>query len=161
MSTLAHVALGSNLGDRLASLRRAASALADHPDLVVAAASSIWESAPAPPAEEGDPAFLNAVLRLQSRLTADDLLDLLLSIEADQGRVRPGPRTIDLDLLTFGDLVSGRPELTLPHPRMTDRAFVLRPLLEVSPDPRWAAALERLGPDGACARQATMRLGVA
>lgn len=161
MSTVAHVALGSNLGDRLVCIRRASAALAEHPDLIVAAASSVWESPAAPPAEQHDPPFLNAVVRLQCRMSADDLLDLLLSVEADLGRVRPGPRTIDLDLLTFGDLVSNRPDLTVPHPRMTDRSFVLRPLVEVSDDPRWHAALQALAADDSCVRRLTMTLGVA
>lgn len=160
MSTVAHVALGSNLGDRLVHLRRAAAALAEHPDLRVEAASSIWESPPEPPASPGDPEFLNAVVRLQSTMGARDLLELLLTIEADLGRVRPGPRTIDLDLLTYGHEAWDRPELTLPHPRLADREFVLRPLLELTDDPGWRAALDAMQTGGACVRRATLSLGV-
>ncbi len=88
MSSVAYVALGANLGERLLSLRQAAATLADHPDIAMTAASSIWESAAAPPAAEGDPSFLNAVVRIQTRLSPRDLLDLLLSVEADLGRPR-------------------------------------------------------------------------
>ena len=171
MSSVAYVALGANLGERLLSLRQAAATLADHPDIAMTAASSIWESAAAPPAAEGDPSFLNAVVRIQTRLSPRDLLDLLLSVEADLGRPRDragdgSPRTMDLDLLAHGDQVSVDPELILPHPRIGSREFVLRPLAEVGgSDPRWAttlASLDAASPSDrpACVRRAELRLGV-
>ncbi len=166
MSVAAYVALGANSGDRLAALRRAAAALDDHPDLAVSRASSIWESPAVPPSSPEDPAYLNAVLAIQSRLSSSDLLELLMTVEADLGRVRaPGgagaPRVIDLDLLTFGDEVCDRPELTLPHPRMLVREFVLRPLVELAPDEvRWTDALLRLDTAGSCVRRPSMSLGV-
>jgi len=171
MSSVAYVALGANLGERVLSMRRAAATLADHPDIDMVAASSIWESHAAPPADQGDPSFLNAVVRLHTRLSPRDLLELLLSVEAELGRprdrTRPGaPRVMDLDLLSHGDHVSVDPDITLPHPRIGEREFVLRPLAEVgASDPRWVSALAKLdaisqtaGP--ACVRRAELRLGV-
>ena len=171
MSWVAYVALGANLGERLSSLRRAATTLADHPDIAMSAASSIWESPAAPPADKEDPSFLNAVVRIQTRLSPRDLLDLLLSVEADLGRRRDragegAPRTIDLDLLAHGDHVAQDPELTLPHPRIEEREFVLKPLAEVGgSDPRWAAALggmDEIDPNArrTCVRRAELHLGV-
>ncbi len=118
------------------------------------AASSIWRSAPV---EASGPDFLNAVVALDTVLAPLDLLDALQAIEQIHGRERPyrnAPRTLDLDLLLYGDLALATPRLTLPHPRLGERAFVLRPLLEIAPEltrlaagERWQSQrIERLGP---------------
>lgn len=132
---LAHIGLGSNLGDRLGHLRAAVAALGEVG--VVTARSSVYETAPVDsPPEAGD--FLNAVVALETALDPAALLEALLGIEARQGRTRGGernaPRTLDLDLLLCGDLVLTGPDGPLvPHPRLTQRAFVLAPLAEIAP----------------------------
>jgi 2-amino-4-hydroxy-6-hydroxymethyldihydropteridine diphosphokinase len=130
----AYVGLGANLGDRLATLRAAVGALAAEAG-AVAARSSVWESASvgAP-----GPDYLNAAVALDTALAPEPLLELLLDVERRFGRVRaPGernaPRTLDLDLLLAGDRVVDGPRLTLPHPRLAERPFVLAPLAEIAP----------------------------
>ena len=128
----AFVGLGSNLGDRLGNLRSAARALARTPGIAVRRSSSVYETAPVGGPEQGD--FLNAVVEIETGLEPRELLEVLQGIEQRLGRVRHerfGPRTIDLDLLTFDDEVIDEPDLTLPHPRMHERAFVVVPLLEI------------------------------
>jgi len=129
-----HVALGSNLGDRLGRLRAAVAALGALGRVV--AWSSAWESEPVGgPAGAGD--FLNAALALDTELAPEAVLEGLLSIERQQGRVRStvaAPRTLDLDLLLYGPLVLDTPGLVVPHPRLAERGFVLAPLAEVAPD---------------------------
>ncbi|MBI3349939.1 MAG: 2-amino-4-hydroxy-6-hydroxymethyldihydropteridine diphosphokinase [Burkholderiales bacterium] len=135
MSSRAYVGLGANLGaDLLATLTQAAQALAALPDTRLLALSSAWRSAPI---DAGGPDFLNAVAALETGLPPLELLDALQAIEQAHGRERPyrnAPRTLDLDLLLYGGLVLDTPRLTLPHPRLAERAFVLRPLLEIAPD---------------------------
>ena len=135
MSSRAYVGLGANLGaDLLATLTQAAQALAALPDTRLLALSSAWRSAPV---DAGGPDFLNAVAALETGLPPLELLDALQAIEQAHGRERPyrnAPRTLDLDLLLYGDLVLDTARLTLPHPRLAERAFVLRPLLEIAPD---------------------------
>lgn len=132
------VALGSNLGDRGAHLRAARRALAAAEDMRVVAASRIYQTAPVGPA--GQDSYLNAVLELDAGLTPSALLLLLLGMERAEGRdreresIRWGPRTLDLDLLLYGDRCVDGPGLTLPHPRLHERAFVLEPLCELAPD---------------------------
>jgi 2-amino-4-hydroxy-6-hydroxymethyldihydropteridine diphosphokinase len=133
--TIAYIALGSNLGDRRALLDRAVATLGARPDVAVQRVSSIYETQPVggPP---GQGAYLNAAAELATTLGPDDLLHLLLDIERDLGRVRSardGPRTIDLDIILYADVVYNDPELTLPHPRMHQRLFVLQPLAEIAP----------------------------
>jgi 2-amino-4-hydroxy-6-hydroxymethyldihydropteridine diphosphokinase len=114
---------------------RAAALLGEIPGLRLAALSRWWESAPVP-AMPGAPWFVNGVARLEGETAPEALLDGLQAIEARFGRTRPypnAPRTLDLDLLDHHGAVIATPRLTLPHPRMTDRAFVLRPLAEVAP----------------------------
>ena len=127
--TRAFVGLGANLGDREASIRHAASLLG------ASRLSSIRETEPWGYADQ--PKFLNAVAEVETDLTARELLDRLLEIERELGRTREGPRwgprTIDLDLLLFGDEVIDEPGLTVPHPRLAEREFVLEPLLELDP----------------------------
>jgi 2-amino-4-hydroxy-6-hydroxymethyldihydropteridine diphosphokinase len=130
--TTAYVGLGSNLGDRLAYLRAAVAALSAR-GLEPAGVSSVYESdALGPP----QPDYLNAVVSVSTSLSARELLGALKAVEAELGR-RPaqrwGPREIDLDLLLYGDEMLEEDGLTVPHPGMTTRAFVLMPLLEIAP----------------------------
>lgn len=131
--TAAYVALGSNLQDPAAQLRCAFAALNKLPDSRVERTSSIYRSAPAGPVVQPD--YLNAVLLLATALAPLRLLDALQHIEQEQGRVhgvRWGPRTLDLDILLYGDQNIDSPRLTVPHPEMQQRNFVLYPLLEIS-----------------------------
>lgn len=135
MRERAHIALGSNLGDRVAALHRAIGAIAATPGIEVTAVSSLCETAPVGKLDQ--PRFVNAVMAVETSLAPQELMSRLLAIEASMGRVRAerwGPRIIDLDLLTHGETVCQTPTLMLPHPRMRERHFVLVPLLEVSPD---------------------------
>lgn len=129
------VAMGANLGDRAAALQSAVDLLAAVPGLTVLAVSPVYETdAVGGPADQ--PAFLNAVLVADTDLSAADLLAGLHAIEASHGRVREvrwGPRTLDLDLLVHGSVVSADPALLLPHPRAHLRAFVLAPWADVDP----------------------------
>lgn len=129
----AYVGLGANLGDRLATLREAVHRLGDLGK--VTGVSSLYETAPVGYAAQ--PAFLNAVVELQTALEATSLIQSLLDIEASLGRARSfrnAPRTIDLDLLLLGDAVVATDEAFVPHPRLQERAFVLTPLVELAPD---------------------------
>jgi len=130
---VAYVALGANLGDRSATLREAVARLGEFG--TVEAVSALYETDPVGYLDQ--PAFLNAAVCLRTPLSAPDLLAALLSIEADLGRVRSfpnAPRSLDLDLLFYDDLILATPNLTLPHPRLPERAFVLVPLAEIAPD---------------------------
>ena len=135
MSTVrAYVALGANIGAPVQHLRAAVVDLAALPDTRVVARSSLYRSAPVGLVDQPD--FINAVVAVDTALEALPLLRTLLAIEARHGRVRSvpnAPRTLDLDLLLYGEAVVGGAELTLPHPRMHERAFVLLPLLEIAP----------------------------
>jgi 2-amino-4-hydroxy-6-hydroxymethyldihydropteridine diphosphokinase len=136
MTSTAYIALGSNLGDRQDYLDRALAMLQDQAGIVVTRVSASYETVPVggPP---GQPNFLNAAAELETDLEPHDLLRTLLAVEAALGRVRrerDGPRTIDLDLLLYGDLVCQEPDLTVPHPRLHERFFVLKPLAEIAPD---------------------------
>jgi len=129
------LALGSNLGDRLATLQGAVDALLAPPGLALVALSPVYETVPVggPP----QPEYLNAVLIADTALPATDLLRRGQGVEAAFGRVRQevwGPRTLDVDVIVYGDVVSDDPELTLPHPRAQERAFVLAPWLDADPD---------------------------
>ncbi|TFZ02385.1 2-amino-4-hydroxy-6-hydroxymethyldihydropteridine diphosphokinase [Ramlibacter henchirensis] len=129
----AYVALGANLGDAQQAVRAAMDRLDALAQTRVTARSSLYRTAPV---GASGPDFINAVVRLQTALTAPDLLDGLLAAELDAGRERPfpnAPRTLDLDLLLYGDARIDSPRLTVPHPRMRERAFVLVPLAEIAP----------------------------
>lgn len=132
----AYVALGSNLGDREAKLAFAASALRTTPGIQLTGASSLWETEPLGPQPQGP--YLNAVLRLRTTHPPRALLERLLAIETEAGRVRTGernaPRVLDLDLLFHGEHLLDESGLVLPHPRLHERAFVLEPLSELAPD---------------------------
>ncbi|WEK49558.1 MAG: 2-amino-4-hydroxy-6-hydroxymethyldihydropteridine diphosphokinase [Candidatus Kaistia colombiensis] len=133
--TDAYLGLGSNLGDREAMLRAAISALAATPGVRVTAVSSLYETPPWGPVPQGP--YLNACIALDTTLSARDVLDLGLRIERDHGReraIRWGPRTLDIDLLLYGDATIDEEGLIVPHPRMTERAFVLVPLAEIAPE---------------------------
>lgn len=130
---LAYVGLGANLGDACAALEAALRALEALPDTQVLRRSSLYRSAPI---DSSGPDYLNAVAELRSGLSPLELLHALQAIERDHGRERPyrnAPRTLDLDLLLHDDLRLDTPELTLPHPRAHQRAFVLLPLAELAP----------------------------
>jgi 2-amino-4-hydroxy-6-hydroxymethyldihydropteridine diphosphokinase len=133
--TRAYVGLGANLGDRERTLRAAVDALAAEDGVEVAAVSSLRETEPVGVGEQ--PRFLNGAVALETTLAARGLLDLLLAIEQRFGRVRVlgehGPRTLDLDLLLYGDEQVDEPGLTLPHPHLHERRFVLEPLAELAP----------------------------
>jgi 2-amino-4-hydroxy-6-hydroxymethyldihydropteridine diphosphokinase len=129
-----HISLGSNVGDRERNLRLAWEKLRNHGSELLL--SSVYETEPMYVTDQ--PLFLNAVGRMSSALTPQEMLEALHEIESELGRdrgreMRMGPRTIDLDILLCGDLVLDDPHLTIPHPRILERAFVLIPLVEVSP----------------------------
>jgi|YNPBryBLVA2012_1023415.scaffolds.fasta_scaffold44624_2 2-amino-4-hydroxy-6-hydroxymethyldihydropteridine diphosphokinase len=131
----AFIALGSNIGDRATNLRAALRLLEGDDYTQVVAASSIYISKPVGVKEQPD--FLNAVAKLATTRSPDELLDLCLEIERRLGRVRTirwGPRVIDLDILVYDDLSVTKDELVIPHPEMMNRAFVLVPLAEIAPD---------------------------
>jgi 2-amino-4-hydroxy-6-hydroxymethyldihydropteridine diphosphokinase len=131
----AYVGLGANVGDPRAQLRTGASALTALPHTRLVACSSFYRSAPIGVAEQPD--FINAVCAVDTALPAIELMRHLLEIEARLGRVRGSnrgePRPLDLDLLLYGSETVTTPELTLPHPRLHERAFVLLPLAEIAP----------------------------
>ncbi len=131
----AYVALGSNLGNPVQIVEDAIDAMAALRGSLLKAMSSLYRTAPV--GLKRQPDFINAVVALDTRLSPRDLLDELFAVEARFGRersVRNAPRTLDLDLLLHGETVQDDPVLTLPHPRMHERAFVLAPLAEIAPD---------------------------
>jgi 2-amino-4-hydroxy-6-hydroxymethyldihydropteridine diphosphokinase len=149
------LALGSNLGDRLENLQGAVDALFDAAGFGFVAVSPVYETAPVGGPEQPD--YLNAVIVLDTALSARTILDRAHGVEEVFGRVRDqrwGPRTLDVDVIVCGDEVSDDPELTLPHPRAHERAFVLAPWHDVDPDAtipgrgRVADLLAAVGPDG-------------
>jgi 2-amino-4-hydroxy-6-hydroxymethyldihydropteridine diphosphokinase len=131
----AYVALGSNLGNPVQTIEDAIEAMAALRGSLLKAMSSLYRTAPV--GLKHQPDFINAVVALDTRLSPRDLLDELFALEAHFGRersVKNAPRTLDLDLLLHGETVQDDPDLTLPHPRMHERAFVLAPLAEIAPD---------------------------
>ncbi|ADP09940.1 7, 8-dihydro-6-hydroxymethylpterin-pyrophosphokinase [Erwinia sp. Ejp617] len=133
--TRVYLALGSNLADPLHQVQSALDALAAIPDCQLVATSSLYRTPPYGPPDQPD--FLNAAVALDTRLDAETLLDHTQRIEREQGRVRKahrwGPRTLDLDMMLFGDRTLITPRLTVPHYDMHNRAFMLVPLLEIAP----------------------------
>ena len=139
---VATVGLGANLGDPQAALAGAIASIAALEGVKLVAQSSFYRSAPI---DSSGPDYVNAVVQLQTNLSAPALLAQLQAIEQSAGRERPyrnAPRTLDLDLLLFGDASIQSPSLTLPHPRMWQRAFVLLPLAEIAPALVSAALLD-------------------
>jgi 2-amino-4-hydroxy-6-hydroxymethyldihydropteridine diphosphokinase len=133
---IVYLALGSNLGDRSGNLARAIERLSSD-DLRVVRVSSVWETEPRDLPNQ--PWFLNQVIEIETNLFPRQLLQRLHRIERELGRVRTtpkGPRLIDIDILLFGRAVVNAPDLEIPHPRMTERRFVLEPLAELVPDLR-------------------------
>ncbi|MCZ8284372.1 MAG: 2-amino-4-hydroxy-6-hydroxymethyldihydropteridine diphosphokinase [Bacteroidia bacterium] len=157
----AYVALGANLGDAAAALRQAVQSIGQLPLTQVRQSSSLYKTAPRDTDAREESAapgndYLNAVVELETGLTAFDLLSHLQQIEQDAGRERPyrnAPRTLDLDLLLYGSARIESERLTVPHPRMTQRAFVLVPLAEI------AAGLVSAEQLQAVAHQAVARQG--
>ncbi|MEW6199362.1 MAG: 2-amino-4-hydroxy-6-hydroxymethyldihydropteridine diphosphokinase [Planctomycetota bacterium] len=155
------IGLGSNLGDRSRHIRDALRELAEAGDIRVVACSRLHETEPVggPP---GQPRFLNAVAELATELEPRALLLRLLAIEARHGRRRGvpnGPRTLDLDLLIHRAAVVDEPDLVVPHPRLCEREFVLRPLAEICTPARWAALRLPPRPDPAEAPAHVPRCG--
>jgi len=159
LSHIAYIGLGSNLADPLAQLSRALQALDELPQTRLLKTSSLYRSAPVGYLDQPD--FINAVAQLETELSPRALLDALLALELVCGRTREfkdAPRTLDLDVLMYDDLVHHEHGLTVPHPQMHLRAFVLLPLLEIAPDcviPGVGAASDAM--DG-CAGQQLERL---
>lgn len=128
--------LGSNLGDRLEYLQAAVDTLTETPDIVPVAVSPVYEADPVG-GPEGQPSFLNAVLTLDTMLSARTLVERAFAVEDAYGRTREerwGPRTLDIDLLAVGSEVIDEPGLTVPHPLLAQRAFVLAPWADIDPD---------------------------
>jgi len=133
----AYVGLGANLGDREDTIRRAVALVDDLAGVSVVGVSSLRETEPWGPVEQ--PRYLNGAVAVETDLPPRELLDALLDVERRLGRARDdeerwGPRTIDLDLLLYGDLVLDQPGLDVPHPRLHERRFALEPLAELAPD---------------------------
>lgn len=129
----AYIGLGANLGDARAAILQAIQAIADIDGLMLTRQSSLYATAPV---DSSGPDYINAVVEVRTRLKASQLLAQLQSIELLAGRQRPyrnAPRTLDLDILLFGNARIDKPDLTVPHPRMAQRAFVLMPLAEIAP----------------------------
>ena len=130
---IVYLALGTNLGDRLANLKQAIAALT--PQMDVKAKSQVYETPPW--GVEDQPKFLNQAIKVTTYLDAEPLLKHLKRLEVALGRtgsVQNGPRLIDMDILFYDDLVLDKPSLVIPHPRLQERAFVLRPLMDIAPD---------------------------
>ena len=147
------IAMGSNLGHRLEHLQGGLDALFDAPGLALVAVSPVYQTVPVGGPQQPD--YLNAVLIASTTLPAHAVLERCHGVEAVFGRVREetwGPRTLDLDIIAYGDVVSDDPELTLPHPRAHERAFVLAPWNDIDPDaeiPGWGPVpdlLAKIGP---------------
>jgi len=157
---MAYIGLGANLGEPLPRLREALHALARLPGSRLASCSSFYRSTPV--GMTAQPDFVNAVCALETQLPAPALLAELLRIEREHGRVRGteqgGPRTLDLDLLLYGEEQAQTPALTLPHPRMHERRFVLLPLSEIAPGVEIPGRGRAAAFLGACAGQRVERL---
>ncbi len=146
------MSLGSNLGDRPATLEEALTRLQASGEVRVVKRSSLYETAPI--GKEDQPRFLNQVAEIDTALPPEALLDLIQGVEAGLGRtreVRWGPRTIDIDILLYGDKTIQTRRLTVPHPEMTRRRFVLEPLLEIAP--------QATMPDGRAVRDLARAVG--
>jgi len=131
----AYVGLGSNLGDREATLRQAVAALGEVPGVRIVAVSAFRETDPVGFLDQ--PRFLNGAAAIETELSPQELLAALLEVERGLGRIRGGerygPRTVDLDLLVYGDVTLAEPGLEIPHPRLHERRFALEPLAELAP----------------------------
>lgn len=133
--TVAYISFGSNMGDKVESLRQAVSFLQQHPSIEVTKVSSIYDTDPV--GYEDQDLFMNLVVEVKTSLGAESLLDACQEIEQQLKRVRLirwGPRTMDLDIILYGDEIIETERLIVPHPRMHERAFVLVPLAEIAPN---------------------------
>jgi 2-amino-4-hydroxy-6-hydroxymethyldihydropteridine diphosphokinase len=142
--------LGSNIGDRAGNLKKAVKAIKEH-GLKVERVSSVYESKPVDYLDQPD--FYNAVMEIKTSMGPHDLLEIIQTIELDMGRKRPllkGPRIIDIDILMFDDLTVNEGDLTIPHPYMKDRMFVMLPIVEIRKNARF--------PDGESIRRVLSRL---
>lgn len=158
---LAYVGLGANLGDPRAQITQALRGLAELPQSRLLTVSSLYRSAPI---QADGPDFFNAVAAVSTQLEPEPLLAALQALERQAGRERPyrnAPRTLDLDLLLHGDIVLSQPVLTLPHPRLHERAFVLMPLAEIAPDLELPGLGPLFGLLGAVSHQRIERLATA
>lgn len=134
MATESSLAFGGNLGDPVAAFAAALIALRRHPGVKLGQLSPVYRTPPWGKIDQ--PEFLNMAARIETTLTADDLLALCLELERAGGRERRerwGPRTLDIDILTYGETAIDRPGLQIPHPRIAERAFVLAPLAQILP----------------------------
>ncbi|AKK81807.1 MULTISPECIES: 2-amino-4-hydroxy-6-hydroxymethyldihydropteridine diphosphokinase [Klebsiella] len=151
--TLVYIAIGSNLASPLEQVNAAIRALADIPDSRVVSVSSLYRTPPLGPQDQPD--YLNAAVALETSLAPEALLDHTQRIELQQGRVRKaerwGPRTLDLDIMLFGDAIINSERLTVPHYDMKNRGFMLWPLFEIAPQLHF--------PDGLALRAALENLG--
>ena len=132
---IVHLGLGANLGDRLANLKSSLDRLAGHPEIGIVHVSPVYETVPVGGPEQ--PCFLNAAAAIETSLAISDLLGATRAIERDLGRtetVRWGPRILDIDILLSRDMIIETDSLTVPHPRMHERAFVLVPLADIASD---------------------------
>ena len=143
---LAYVSLGSNLGSPQQNIKQAITKISQYPNIQLLAQSSLYQTAPVGYQNQDD--FINAVIKIKTSLSATELLKVLLDIELSFGRQRPfkdAPRTLDLDLLLYDQLECHTEQLSLPHPRMHERAFVMVPLEEIAPQlhlPKWGNVAE-------------------
>ena len=143
--SIAFVGIGTNMGDRILNINKAIDALKLLPNTTVENVSNIYETEPWGLKEQ--PNFLNGVIKLNTELSPSALLGALLGIEAAMGRIREiknGPRVLDLDLLIYDNITVSTPELTLPHPFMLEREFVLKPLTELVSENKYIIALNKL-----------------
>jgi 2-amino-4-hydroxy-6-hydroxymethyldihydropteridine diphosphokinase len=157
--TLAYVGLGANIGEPRRQLQAAIEELKQLPDSAVLLASGLYRSAPLGHVDQPD--FLNAVVQIDTRLRPEALLERLQEIEGRHGRQRPfagAPRTLDLDLLLYGDQTIDTPRLKVPHPRMHQRAFVLKPLAEIAPQVTIPGRGAARGLLAACRKQVAERI---
>ncbi|MBQ4131116.1 MAG: 2-amino-4-hydroxy-6-hydroxymethyldihydropteridine diphosphokinase [Clostridia bacterium] len=143
--SIAFIGIGTNMGDRALNIKNATNALKHLPETTVLAVSNIYETEPWGLKEQ--PNFLNGVIKVSTSLSPNALLGALLGIEAAMGRVREvknGPRVLDLDLLIYDNVNLSSSELTLPHPYIMEREFVLKPLTELTSDEKYITALNNL-----------------
>lgn len=141
----AYIGFGTNLGNRIEQIELALDAIKLLPNTALLRCSPIYETKPWGYLDQSN--FLNGVAEVETNLSPALFLGSLLGIEAAMGRIRTiknGPRVIDLDLLMYDDFASDRAELTLPHPRMMERAFVLKPLIDLCPEEKYILALAQL-----------------
>jgi 2-amino-4-hydroxy-6-hydroxymethyldihydropteridine diphosphokinase len=152
--TVAVLGLGGNIGDTRGLMAAAVDHLSRHPEIKVEAVSALYRTPPWGKTDQ--PPFLNAAVRIETRLSPEDLLQTVLNVEQALGRRRAerwGPRTIDIDILLYGTVAVDQPGLHIPHPRLKERAFALAPLVDVMPDAEvmgrpateWLAASDRAG----------------